>query len=98
MWDFITKLLPNFLDFARSSKRNKEEIRELNERLEGLIDFVNDLAARQEKAEARQDKADERHDLEQQNLILRLENILLRHGVTPPPLSPPESQSDAGQN
>jgi len=88
MWDFITKLLPNFLDFARSSKRNKEEIRELNERLEGLIDFVNDLAARQKEADARQDKAEARHDLEQQNLILRLENILLRHGVTLPPLSP----------
>jgi len=91
MWDLIAKILPNLVDFAKTEKKNADDIKRINQRIDDLSKLVESVIARQ-------DKADERHDLEQQNLILRLENILLRHGVTPPPLSTPESPSDAGQN
>ena len=91
MWDLIVKLLPSLVDFAKTEKKNADDIKVINQRIDDLSKLVESVIARQ-------DKADERHDLEQQNLLLRVENILLRHGVTPPPLSPPQSHSDAGHN
>jgi len=91
MWDLIAKILPNLVDFAKGEKRNADDINLINQRIDNLSKLVESVIARQDNAEAR-------HDMEQQNLLLRLENILLRHGVTPPPLTTPESRSDAGQN
>ena len=83
MWDFLTKMVPTFMDFARGTKKNSDKIEALDERVEVLAEAVRTLELRQESAETRQQHTEERHKAEMRELLLRLEIILLRHGINP---------------
>jgi len=96
MWDFFAKILPTLFDAATRSKKNSDDIKRINTRLDDLAEALSRLEARQERiearqpqAEARQEEAERYHAQEMQILVLRLEVILLRHGVTLPSLAPP---------
>ncbi len=83
MWDFFTKVFPTLVDVATHSKKNTDDIKRINTRLDNLAEALNWMEALQQQAEARQEETERRHKMEMKNLMLRLENILLRHGINP---------------
>jgi t-SNARE complex subunit (syntaxin) len=98
MWDFFAKVLPGLVDFAKTGKKNSNDIEKIHKRLDELSEYVEKLDVRQQQAEARQEETERRHKMEMENLLLRLENILLRHGINPDSRSnilPEPPQKDA---
>ena len=90
MWESFFKIFSGSVDFARSSRKNADDIKKLNERVDGLADKVIALTSRM-------DTLERNYAQERQILILQLQNILLQHGVKPtevgqlkPPLTPSE--------
>lgn len=90
MWDFLAKILPGLVDFAKTGKKNSNDIEKIYRRLDEMSEYV-------EKLEARQQGAEERHKAEMRELLLRLEIILLRHGIKPdfPENQLPESRNES---
>jgi len=76
MLESLLKLAPNLLEFAKATKKNSEDIKKTNARLDALFDVVSDIEKRVSLMETVNPK-------DREILILQLKNILLEHGVTP---------------
>jgi cell division septum initiation protein DivIVA len=73
MWKTVLTALKNLLTLARDLEENRQEIKELNEKIYGLASAVRSLSDKID-ANAQQEASERRA------LILRLENDLLRAG------------------
>ena len=76
MLDLFSKIFTTLFDSFTRSKKNSDDIKRINTRLDALAETALRLEARQERAE-------ERHKAEMRELMLRLEIILLQHGIKP---------------
>lgn len=89
MWETFVKLGAGFVDFARGTKKNAEEIKKTNQRVEELSNVLLSVLIKLENLEKMEGK-------ERQILVLQLKNILLENGIKPSQLPeiPPSLPSD----
>lgn len=73
MWKTLLTVLQNVLTLARDLEENRQEIKELNEKVYRLTNIVQRLSDKLD-AQARQERA------EREKLTLQLENELLKSG------------------
>jgi hypothetical protein len=73
MWKTILTVLQNVLTLARDLEENRQQVKELNEKVYRLTNIVQRLSDRLD-AQAQQERA------EREKLVLQLENELLKSG------------------
>ncbi|MBW3635798.1 MAG: hypothetical protein KY445_04930 [Armatimonadetes bacterium] len=76
MWEALLKFGASLVDFARGTRRNAEDIKKTNQRVEEMSTILLTVLMRLENLEKMEAK-------ERQILILQLKNILLEHGIKP---------------
>lgn len=74
MWESLLKIGSGLLDFARGTKKNAEDIKKANQRIDEISNILLAAVIRMDNLEKMEAK-------DREILALKISNILLEHGV-----------------